>query len=74
MAAFFAFYWKCESIFSCNYPDDFKTLYKHLGGNGPYPGTHVTQIPSDREGEEGYHELILDDSAGIVKAYEAVTQ
>ncbi len=66
--------WECESIFSCNYPDDFKTLYKHQGGNGPYPGTHVTQIPSDREGEEGYHELILDDSAGIVKAYEAVTQ
>ena len=51
--------WECESIFSCNYPDDFKTLYKHQGGNGPYPGTHVTQIPSDREGEEGYHELIL---------------
>jgi carbamoyltransferase len=66
--------WECESVFSCNYPDDFKTLYKHQGGNGPYPGTHITQIPSDREGEEGFHELVLDDSAGIVKAYEAVTQ
>jgi carbamoyltransferase len=31
-------------------------------------------MPSDREGEEGTHELILDDSAGITKAYEAVTQ
>ncbi len=66
--------WECESIFSCSYPDDFKTLYKHQGGNGPYPGTKIDQIPSDREHEEGYHELVLDDTAGIVKAYEAVTQ
>ena len=66
--------WECESLFSCAYPDDFKTLYKHQGGNGPYPGTYITQIPSDREGEEGFHELVLDDSAGITKAYEAVTQ
>ena len=65
---------ECESFFTCNYPDDFKTLYKHQGGNGPYPGTHVNQIESDREGEEGFHELVLDDSAGITKAYEAVTQ
>jgi len=31
-------------------------------------------IPSEREGESGTHELIIDDTAGIVKAYEAVTQ
>jgi carbamoyltransferase len=31
-------------------------------------------MDSKREGEEGTHELILDDTAGIVKAYEAVTQ
>jgi carbamoyltransferase len=32
-------------------------------------------MPSDQFGEEGEtHELILDDSAGITKAYEAVTQ
>tara|TARA_Y200000002_G_scaffold363_1_gene355 strand:+ start:27279 stop:29099 length:1821 start_codon:yes stop_codon:yes gene_type:complete len=66
--------WECESIFTCSYPDELKTLYKHQGGNGPYPGTFIEQIPSEREGEEGYHELVLDDSAGITKAYEAVTQ
>ena len=66
--------WECESIFSCSYPDAFKTLYKHQGGNGPFPGAHVPYIPSEREGEEGFHELLLDDSAGITKAYEAVTQ
>lgn len=66
--------WECESIFNCAYPDKFKTLYKHQGANGPFPGAHVKYIPSEREGEEGYHELVLDDSAGITKAYEAVTQ
>tara|TARA_B100000900_G_scaffold399826_1_gene402808 strand:+ start:1159 stop:2982 length:1824 start_codon:yes stop_codon:yes gene_type:complete len=66
--------WECESIFNCSYPDMFKTLYKHQGANGPFPGAHIQSISSEREGEEGYHELVLDDSAGITKAYEAVTQ
>ncbi len=66
--------WECESIFTCEYPDAFKTLYKHQGGNGPFPSTVIPFIPSEREGEEGFHELVLDDSAGITKAYEAVTQ
>lgn len=66
--------WELESIFQCRYPVNFKTLYKHQGGRGPWQGFHVTDMPSDREGEEGTHELILDDSAGITKAYEAVTQ
>jgi carbamoyltransferase len=65
--------WELESIFTCNYPDKFKTIYKHQAGRGPWVGERMT-ISSEREGEEGTHELILDDSAGIVKAYEAVTQ
>jgi carbamoyltransferase len=66
--------WELETIISCNYPDDFKTLYKHQGGRGPWPSIRILEQTSEREGEEGTHELILDDSAGIVKAYEAVTQ
>ncbi len=65
--------WELESIFSCNYPDKFKTIYKHQGGRGPWGGVRL-EIDSEREGEEGTHELVLDDTAGIVKAYEAVTQ
>lgn len=65
--------WELESIFDCKYPDEFKTLYKHQGGRGPYPNI-ISESPSTREGEEGTHELILDDTGGIVKAYEAVTQ
>lgn len=66
--------WELESIFTCRYPDNFKTVYKHLGGRGPWIGAHIPNMDSSREGEEGTHELVLDDSAGITKAYEAVTQ
>ena len=66
--------WELESIYNCSYPDKFKTLYKHQGGRGPWPAVVVPDFPSDKFGEEGTHTMILDDSAGIVKAYEAVTQ
>ena len=66
--------WELESIFDCAYPDNFKTLYKHQGSRGPIPSYHNLEYSSEREGEKGTHELIIDDSAGIVKAYEAVTQ
>lgn len=66
--------WELETIFSCNYPADFKTLYKHQAGRGPWASVRISEMPSESEGEEGTHELVLDDSAGITKAYEAVTQ
>lgn len=66
--------WELESIFTCRYPVNFKTIYKHQGGRGPWAGWQFKEMSSEREGEEGTHELILDDSAGITKAYEAVTQ
>ena len=66
--------WELETIIQCEYPDKFKTLYKHQGGRGPWGAVRIDKFTSDREEEEGTHELILDDSAGIVKAYEAVTQ
>lgn len=65
--------WELESIFSCEYPCNLKTVYKHQGSRGPHIGARMT-INSDREGEEGTHQLVIDDTGGIVKAYEAVTQ
>jgi carbamoyltransferase len=65
--------WELESIYSCEYPVNFKTLYKHQGGRGPYTGAMV-ELSSERYGEDGTHLAIIDDTAGIVKAYEAVTQ
>ena len=49
-------------------------LCTNTQGGTDHSGTIQSYIPSDREGEEGYLELVLDDAAGIVKAYEAVTQ
>jgi len=66
--------WELESIFSCKYPADFKTLYKHQGGRGPWGNAKFFEFSSERENEQGTHELIIDDTAGITKAYEAVTQ
>jgi carbamoyltransferase len=66
--------WELESMFNCEYPSEFKTVYKHQGGRGPWGSIRFEDFSSKREGEEGTHEMILDESAGITKAYEAVTQ
>ena len=67
--------WELESIINCAYPDKFTTLYKHQGGRGPWASVKIPNFSSEYyEEKEGTHELILDESAGIVKAYEAVTQ
>lgn len=66
--------WELESIYKCQYPHNFKTIYKHQGGNGPWPSAHILNMSSDWYDEIGEtHECIIDDSAGIVKTYEAVT-
>ena len=65
--------WELESFFTCEYPANFKTIYKHQGSRGPHMGARMI-VPSEREGEDGEHELVIDDTGGIVKAYEAVTQ
>lgn len=66
--------WELESIFNCNYPNEFKTVWKHQGCNGPIMSGKINEVPSDFFNENGYHELVLDDSAGITKTYEAATQ
>ena len=64
--------WELETIFSCEYPANIKTLYKHQAGRGPWASARIPEMyHSD---EETTYELIVDDTAGITKAYEAVTQ
>ena len=65
--------YELESIFSCEYPYNIKTVWKHLGGNGPFRSAYVKDMPSEKFDEQGTHECIIDDGAGIVKVYEAVT-
>ena len=68
--------WELESLFTCEYPANIQTIYKHQGGRGPWGSAKIDGMDSTQEDEyeEGTHEFILDESAGIVKAYEAVTQ
>ena len=65
-----------ESIYDCNYPDNFKTLYKHIGANGPVMGAWMPEFSSEMydEDKDQTHELVISENAGIVKAYEAVTE
>jgi len=66
--------WELESAFTCEYPANFKTIYKHQAGRGPWGSAKIDDFDSEGEKEEGTHEFVLDESAGITKAYEAVTQ
>lgn len=63
-----------ESIFDCNYPHKFKTVYKHIGTKMPVPGVIAPEFGSELYDEQGYkHEAVFSDRAGITKVYEAVT-
>lgn len=63
-----------ESIIKCNYPADLKTVYKHIGMRGPNVGMVIPEFDSSSFFEEGTHECLITDRAGITKVYEAVTQ
>lgn len=56
-----------ESIYNCAYPATFTEIYKHFGGNGPWRTEHYNADGSATE-------VMINDKAGIVKAYEAVTR
>lgn len=67
--------WETESIYDCEYPANFKTLYKHQGTwVNIYP--HVMkEMSADWIGEPGEtYEAVFSDRAGIVKVYEAVSK
>lgn len=66
--------YELESIFTCRYPCKLETVYKHHGCRGPMKGMYVPEMSSEKYAESGTHIFVVDDSAGIVKAYEAVTQ
>lgn len=66
--------WEVESIFSAKFPDNISTLYKHYGTKEPILGAIIPNMDSSIFGEtDSTHEAVISDRAGIVKAYEAVT-
>lgn len=67
--------WETESIFKCNYPAEFKTMYKHIGTRGPNTCSVAKEFPSHLYDEPNQtHEAVLSERAGITKVYEAVTE
>jgi len=68
--------WEVESIFDCSYPNEFKTVYKHLGLRGPTTGELLKTMTNAQYGEpeDQTHECLISDRAGITKTYEAVTE
>ena len=67
--------WETESIYTCAYPSEFKTVYKHIGMRGPSAGVHLDNFSGDIYDEPGTtHEALITDRAGITKVYEAVTR
>ena len=66
--------WEVESIVECDYPSNFRTVFKHVGLKTPTPTLHDPAMTSQYYGEEGVHEVIISDHAGITKVYEAVTE
>jgi carbamoyltransferase len=68
------YFWEVESIFDCSYPNNLKTLYKHSATRDPIQNMLIKEHPSEYLGEEGTHEALLTNNAGITKTYEAVTE
>jgi carbamoyltransferase len=68
--------WETESIFDCEYPETFKTFYKHVGVRGPMIGNKIIEFSSEMfdEPADATHILHISENAGITKAYEAVTE
>jgi|TARA_B100001094_G_scaffold30217_1_gene25187 carbamoyltransferase len=66
--------WETESIFSCNYPNDIRTLYKHVATASSALSTVEESSGEAFMDPEGHtFECVISDTAGIVKTYEAVT-
>lgn len=61
--------WETETVFECSYPAGFKTITKHIGTRGPLTSAKIIAEENNEE-----YETVVSENAGIVKAYEAVTQ
>lgn len=63
-----------ETIFSCEYPANITTLYKHQGTPSTIFCEFREDMPSNWFWEQGTHTSVITDRAGIVKVYEAASK
>lgn len=67
--------WETESIYKCEYPATIKTLHKTLGTRNMLPAGYVKDFDATHwEAPDVKYDVVITDRAGIVKAYEAVTE
>lgn len=63
-----------ESIFKCSYPNNIQTVHKTLGAKDMLVGTFVENFDASGWEQDASYDVFLNDRAGLVKAYEAVTE
>lgn len=66
--------WETESIYLCEYPASIKTLHKTLGTRNMVVGAYLKNWDPGEWEPNTRFDMLLSDRAGIVKAYEAVTE
>jgi carbamoyltransferase len=66
--------WETESIYKCEYPAEIKTLHKTMGTKDMLVATYIENFKGDMWEENSEFNLSIGERAGIVKAYEAVTE
>jgi carbamoyltransferase len=66
--------WETESIYLCEYPASIKTLHKTLGTRNMVVAAYLKNWEAGDWEPGASYDILLSDRAGIVKAYEAVTE
>ena len=66
--------WETESIYNCSYPANIETLHKSVGARDMIKNMYIPDFSAGEWEPDATFALSLTDKAGIVKAYEAVTE
>ena len=66
--------WETESIYKCNYPAEIKTLHKTMGTKDMLVAAYIKDFEANDWEPGAKFNLSIGERAGIVKAYEAVTE
>ena len=66
--------YETESIYKCTYPANIETLHKTMGARNMLVNVYLPDFGGGEWEPDAKFNLSLSDKAGIVKAYEAVTE
>ena len=66
--------YETESIYKCTYPAELKTLHKTMGARNMLVNAYMQNFEGGEWEPQAKFNLSISDKAGIVKAYEAVTE